>query len=440
MTTRLQLGRSLIVMALFVAAIGAATAGTMSVAWDSVSGSAGYKVYYGTAQGAYTQYKDVPGASTTSTTLTGLDACTRYYVAVKAYDSAGLESATYSNEIVGLPRPVVSGVNPASGEQGSSITVVVSGESFDSGAVSTFGAGITVLATRRDSCSQVSVDIQIAADAVAGVRTVEVQNPDRSYGALANAFTVVANAAPSVASAAPAAGATNVAVDVRPQVIFSEAMSAASITASTVQLRTSAGAAVAQASGSPVLAADGRTVTITPAANLNGDASYYLWVRGTSAGVKDASGKAMAADWQQSPAWRTGTAPDTEPPTVSSTNPAAGASNVPVGVKPSVTFSEAMQASTITSATIRLLNASGQAVAQAAGSPQLSADGKTATITPAAALAENAVYRIQVVGGSAGAKDLAGNPLASNYDQSPGFTCENLPPSAPANLRRTDVR
>lgn len=427
-------------LAAFSLASTAATAGTMGVAWDTVAGAAGYKVYYGTSSGSYTQFKDVPGQATNTTTLTGLDACTRYFVAVKAYDASSLESASYSNEVAGLPRPVVSGTNPVSGEQGQSLTVIVTGESFDTGATATFGAGITVTATRRDSCTQLSVDIQIASNATAGARTVEVMNPDRSFGALANAFTVNANVAPTVSSATPAAGATNVAVDIRPQIVFSEAMQAASITATTVQLRNASGTPIAQAAGSPSLGPDGRTVTITPSAALASNTQYYLWVRGTSAGVKDASGVAMAADWQQSPAWRTGTAPDTTPPTVSSTVPAAGASNIVVTVKPQVVFSEAMLASSITSSTVRLLNSAGQPVAQAAGSPVLSADGKTATITPAASLAELATYRIQVIGGSSGAKDAAGNALAANYDQTPGFTTENLPPPAPANLRRTDVK
>lgn len=429
------------VLVVLFAATGALYAGTMSIAWDPVTDSdlAGYKVYYGTAPGNYTMSKDVGNA--TSTTLTGLDPCTRYYVAVKAYDTGGLESASYSNEIAGLPRPVLNTVTPAAGDQGASLTLTLAGESFDSGATVEFsGTGITVVAVRRDSCSQLSVDIQIAAGAPVGARDVTVMNPDRSFGTKAGGFTVNTNAAPTVSSTSPAPGATNIAITVKPTVTFSEKMDPASITASTVRLLDSTGAAVAQAAGSPSLSADGLTATITPAANLGYSKTYRSNVIGGASGVKDITGKTMASDYTQSPGFTTAAAPDTTAPTVSSTNPADGATNIAITVKPQVVFSEAMDAATITSSTVQLLDSTGTPVAQAAGSPALSADGLTATITPAASLKERATYRIRVVGGSSGAKDRAGNALASTFTQATGFTTENLPPKAPTNNRRSDTR
>lgn len=436
-----KLSRTLLLLAAVVA-LGAfaAQGGTISVAWDAAGDAAGYRVYYGTSPGSYTQHKDVPGATSTSTTLTGLDGCTRYYIAVKAYDAGGLESEGYSNEVAGLPRPIVSSVTPSSGEQGATMTLTVAGESFDTGASVTLGSGITIQAVRRDSCTQLSVDVQIDASAATGGRTAEVINPDNSFGALGNAFTVVANAAPTVSSASPAAGASDVSLDVRPQVVFSEQMDAGSISSSTVQLRDASGSAVAQASGSPSLAADGRTVTVTPAADLEGSSSHYLWVRGGILGVKDTSGKALASSWTQSPAWTTGTAPDTEGPSVTSTSPSAGASDVDVDVTPQVTFDEALAGASVSASTVRLIDASGAAVSQASGSPQLSADGKTVTITPASPLDENAGYRIRVIGGSGGVKDLAGNAMDSTWTQPSPFETENLPPGMVSNVRRTDVK
>lgn len=423
-------------------AAGAAQAGTMGVAWDPVGDAdlAGYKVYYGTATGNYTQSVTLPGTGT-STTLTGLDACTRYYVAVKAYDTGNLESAAYSNEVVGLPRPVLNSVTPASGEQGRSMTLTLAGESYDTGAsVSFSGTGITVTATRRDACGQLSVDITIDIAAATGARDVTVMNPDRSFGTKAAGFTVSANAAPTVSSTSPVAGATGVAVNVWPTVVFSETMGAASITPSTVRLIDASGAAVAQAAGSPTLGADLKTVTIKPAANLGYSKTYRIAVTGGSSGVKDATGVAMSADWTQTPGFTTGSAPDTTAPTVSSTSPADGATGVLVTVKPTVTFSEAMDPASITSSTVRLLDPSGSPVAQAAGSPALSADRKTATITPAANLGEVKVYKIQVVGGASGAKDAAGNALATTWTQTSGFTTENRPPGTVTNARRSDTR
>lgn len=432
-----------LIMALVVlfAATGLVQAGTMSIAWDPVSDSdlAGYKVYYGTAPGNYTLNRDV--GNVTSTTLTGLDPCTRYYVAVKAYDTGGLESASYSNEVNGLPRPVVNTVNPASGDQGASLTLTIGGESYDTGATVEFsGSGITVLAVRRDSCAQLSVDIQIGASAATGARDVTVMNPDRSYGTKSAGFTVNANNAPTVQSTTPAAGATDVAVNVKPSVTFSEPMDPASITPSTVRLINSSGSAIPQAAGSPSLSADGRTATITLASNLGYEQTYRINVIGGATGVKDATGKTMASDYVQSPGFTTVAAPDSTPPTVSSTSPVDGATNVPVGAKPQVVFSEAMDPASITASTVQLLNSAGSPVPQAAGSPALSADGRTATITPSVALNENATYRIRVIGGSSGAKDKAGNPLSSTYTQGTGFRTENLPPKAPTNSRRSDVK
>ena len=429
------------VLVVLFAATGWLYAGTMSIAWDPVSDSdlAGYKVYYGTAPGNYTLSKDV--GNTTSTTLTGLDPCTRYYVAVKAYDTGGLESASYSNEIAGLPRPVLNTVTPSSGDQGAALTLTLAGESFDSGATVEFtGTGITVRAVRRDSCSQLSVDIQIAAAASTGARDVTVLNPDRSYGTKPGGFTVNTNAAPTVTATNPAAGATNILVTVKPTATFSEKMDPATITASTVRLLDSTGASVAQAAGSPSLSADGLTATITPASNLGYVKTYRVNVIGGASGAKDITGKAMASDYTQSPGFTTATAPDTTAPTVSSTNPADGATSVVITVKPQVVFSEAMDAATITASTVQLLDSTGAPVAQAAGSPALSADGLTATITPAASLKERTNYKIRVVGGSSGAKDRAGNPLASTFTQTTGFTTENLPPKAPTNNRRSDTR
>jgi len=109
-------------------------------------------------------------------------------------------------------------------------------------------------------------------------------------------------------------------------------------------------------------------------------------------------------------------------PTVASTTPLDGATGVSVAVKPTVTFSEAMLASSITAANVKLLDDTSTAVAQGAGSPSLSANGLTATITPAANLTQGKTYRIQVVGGAAGVLDLANHGMASTSTQGTGFS------------------
>ncbi len=110
------------------------------------------------------------------------------------------------------------------------------------------------------------------------------------------------------------------------------------------------------------------------------------------------------------------------PPAVLAVSPGNGSTGVPVDVRPSVTFSEPMNTSTLTSTTVSLLGADGNAVAQAAGSPNLSPDGTTAIIVPAGHLTYGKTYRIQVLGGASGAKDLANKAMISTFVQVPGFT------------------
>jgi hypothetical protein len=107
-------------------------------------------------------------------------------------------------------------------------------------------------------------------------------------------------------------------------------------------------------------------------------------------------------------------------PSVDSTAPGAGATEVPANVLPQVLFSEPVDPSTVTPATVRLVDAAGAPVAAETGSPVV--DGATVTIRPARPLEADATYQIAVTGGSGGVADLDGNPMASDYLQSPGFT------------------
>jgi hypothetical protein len=114
-------------------------------------------------------------------------------------------------------------------------------------------------------------------------------------------------------------------------------------------------------------------------------------------------------------------ASDTTPPTVNTTNPLGGATNVAASVRPTVTFSETMSSASITTSTVRLVDvATNSAVGQVSGSPSLS--GAVVTITPQLPLGAGKQYRIEVIGGSSGVKDAAGNAMTSNFTQSPPFT------------------
>jgi Domain of unknown function (DUF4082)/Bacterial Ig-like domain len=96
-------------------------------------------------------------------------------------------------------------------------------------------------------------------------------------------------------------------------------------------------------------------------------------------------------------------ASDTTAPTVTATTPAAGATGVATSVAPTATFSESVQAGTV-SFTLR-----DAANAVVAGATSYDTVSHTATFTPAAPLATSSVYTATV----SGAQDAAGNALAA---------------------------
>ncbi|OOP56248.1 MAG: hypothetical protein AYP45_10060 [Candidatus Brocadia carolinensis] len=110
---------------------------------------------------------------------------------------------------------------------------------------------------------------------------------------------------------------------------------------------------------------------------------------------------------------------DTTPPTVTSTSPANGATNAAVSGNITATFSEAMDASTITTATFILNNG-------VIGTISYNSSTKTATFNPNTDLSYSTTYTAKI---TTGAKDSAGNAMASNYTWS--FT------TAPSSLNVT---
>lgn len=105
-------------------------------------------------------------------------------------------------------------------------------------------------------------------------------------------------------------------------------------------------------------------------------------------------------------------AADNTAPSVTSTSPANGATNISQGSSVTVTFNEAMDASTLNSSTFELRNAGVLVPATIS----YSAGTRTASLTPAASLAPLTPYTVTVKGGTTDprVKDLAGNALAGD--------------------------
>ena len=101
--------------------------------------------------------------------------------------------------------------------------------------------------------------------------------------------------APTVASTTPAAGATGVSTATQVVATFGEAMSAASISAASFELRDSNNALVA---ATLTYDAGTRSAILAPAAALSGQSAYTVTVHGgaTDPRAKDAAGNALAAN------------------------------------------------------------------------------------------------------------------------------------------------
>jgi hypothetical protein len=122
----------------------------------------------------------------------------------------------------------------------------------------------------------------------------------------------------------------------------------------------------------------------------------------------------------------TSVAPDTTPPQVTTVIPASGASGVPVNTAVSATFSENVDAATVTTSNFQLRDAGNTLVT---ATVSYSAGNRTATLQPSAALASSSTYTATVRGGSTGVKDLAGNALSGDFVWS--FTTAAPPPPPP---------
>jgi hypothetical protein len=101
--------------------------------------------------------------------------------------------------------------------------------------------------------------------------------------------------------------------------------------------------------------------------------------------------------------------PETTPPTVVSTSPLAGATDVPVTAAVTVTFSEAMDAATVNFLTMTLKDPQNNAID---ASVSYDATSKQARLTPSSQLGFNTPYTVTV---STGVRDASGNALAAPY-------------------------
>ena len=202
--------------------------------------------------------------------------------------------------------------------------------------------------------------------------------------------------APAVSSLSTGDG-TPVAVNSAITVDFSAPMSKATLNRESFRVDTRGGIAV-----EGEVSVNGSTATFTPSAEFSADTEHTTTIT-TSA--TDAAGNALVADF--STTFVTAAVADTTRPTVSATFPQNAATGVPINTSVSASFSEAMNNSTVTTASFRLRASTGTAVAGT-----VKVVGTTATFTPTAVLSTNTQYTAVL---RTSALDAAGNALAANY-------------------------
>jgi hypothetical protein len=238
--------------------------------------------------------------------------------------------------------------------------------------------------------------------------------------------------APSVSFTVPIVSSTDVALNQKIAVMFSEAMDPSTVTRATFTLSKANNEEAEDDDRVPgVVSYAGVTATFTPRNNLAPDTKYTARV---SHRIRSLTGSELAENFSWS--FTTGATLSTAPPAVSFTiptlvppvvtgtlspvfaaavTPAAvtvvgnGGTGVPISGAVAATFSEAMDPLTITGSNFTLT----QGVTPVAG--VVSYAGLTATFTPTSFLAPLTVYTATV---TTGARSLTGNSLAADFSWS----------------------
>lgn len=212
---------------------------------------------------------------------------------------------------------------------------------------------------------------------------------------------------PTVISTDPVNNATGVTFDKRITATFSEVMDPLSINTQTFTLRNGNTAVLG------TVTYNGLVATFVPLANL---AAATVYTATISTSAKDLAGNTIAANYTWS--FTTAPAPDVLRPTIISTDPANNAVGVALNKVITVTFSEAMNPTSI--------NASSFLVRIGAVTipGTVTYSGLVATFTPASNLLATTNYVANI---TTAVRDIAGNTLAANYLWS--FTTLTPPPS-----------
>ncbi len=145
-------------------------------------------------------------------------------LAIAAGAALGLRDATVTNpdgqqggyanafRVMGPPPQLLS-LSPAQGNVGQTLAVTIAGGNFQTGALASFGAGITINSVTVVSSAQLTASVTVASGATVGLRDVTVTNADGQSITLPSSFRVLA-LPPTVVSLSPAIASRGSTLDV----------------------------------------------------------------------------------------------------------------------------------------------------------------------------------------------------------------------------------
>ncbi|MHB8381666.1 MAG: Ig-like domain-containing protein [Candidatus Binataceae bacterium] len=207
---------------------------------------------------------------------------------------------------------------------------------------------------------------------------------------------------------------------------FNQAMDPATVTSSTF---TVTGPGTTPVAGTVSYDATNNIAIFAPTSLLAVSTTFTGTI---TTGAKSAGGVPLSSDFVWT--FTTSASSNTTDPTVISTNPVNLAANVATNQKIIATFSGAMDSTTIIGSTFTL---TGPGTTPVTGAVTYSFVGATAAFTPASALTAGVLYTATI---TTGAKDLAGNPIASAFTWTfttgagPDSTAPTVTSTNPANV------
>ena len=205
---------------------------------------------------------------------------------------------------------------------------------------------------------------------------------------------------PTVISTNPVNGATGVPLNQVLSATFSTPMNCATIASPAATFRvTGPGATVVAGT----VTCSGSVATFTPSNPLVTNTSFTAMI---TQAATDVAGDPLAAPYTWS--FRTGSGSNSSLLSVIATEPANGATNVPISQAVTASFNKAMNAATLTAATFTLATGTTPVL----GTVTYVAPGSTALFTPAVPFTPKTVYTATI---TTGAMDSAGGSLATPY-------------------------